>query len=309
MKRSETKPASGTIFDIKRYAVHDGPGIRLTVFLKGCPLQCRWCHNPEGIKPHPELTYRPARCLADCSDCIPACPQQALTRSPAAVLLDRDKCRLSGACAAACPTDALQIIGKRMTVAEVMQTIEKDRIFFDNSGGGVTFSGGEPLLQHRFLLALLQECRSRSLHTIVDTCGYAPWEHLAPILEYTDIFYYDLKMIDERKHQDYTGVSNRTILENLQKLSAAGKKVQIRIPLLPGINDDQENIDRTAEFLKPLAGITGISLLPYHRIGRGKYEDLQAPSLENDIQAPADENIKNIRSRLEKHGFIIKVGG
>lgn len=305
----EHKNVSGTIFDIKRYAVHDGPGIRLTVFLKGCPLECRWCHNPEGIQPISELTFQASRCLETCSDCIPACPHHALTRSSVSLSIDRNKCRLSGACAAACPTEALRIIGQKVTVAEVMETIEKDRIFYDNSGGGVTFSGGEPLLQQKFLLALLRQCRHRGLHTIVDTCGYAPFETLASIMDNVDIFYYDLKMIDEKKHRAFTGVSNRIILENLQKLTAAKKAVQVRIPVLPGINDDSENISQTAEFLKSLRGITGISLLPYHRIGQGKYENLDIPSLETELQTPAEKTIERISSQLEKQGFKIKVGG
>jgi len=303
------KPISGTIFDVKKYAVHDGPGIRLTVFFKGCPLHCRWCHNPEGIQPHPELTFQTSRCLENCTDCITVCPHQALTRTPSAISIERTRCRLSGKCVEACPTEALRIIGRRVNVKEVMDIIEKDRIFFDNSGGGVTFSGGEPLLQFEFLQALLLECRNQGLHTIVDTCGYAPFEQIAKILDKVDIFYYDLKIIDENKHLALTGVSNRIILENLQKLSAAKKKIQIRIPVIPGINDDQENIAKTAEFLKPIPGITGISLLPYHRIGRGKYQNLDLPADEPEIQTPAEATIERISTQLQKQGFKIKVGG
>ncbi len=299
----------GIIFDIKKYAIHDGPGIRTTVFLKGCPLQCFWCHNPEGINPDPELIYQSNRCLEDCSDCISVCQNEALSKQNNSIFINRKKCALSGKCADICPTEALRIIGRKISVLELILEIEKDRIFFDQSKGGVTFSGGEPLMQPKFLSALLEECQNRNIHTVVDTCGYTPFRNLAEIKDKVDLFLYDLKIMDEKKHKDITGTSNRVILENLKNLSKLKKKIIIRIPLIANLNDTEKNIRQTAEFLKSLGNIKDINLLPYHKIGTGKYKNLKRKAYGPEIKTPLDEKINKIKIKFTNYGFNVKIGG
>jgi len=300
---------TGWIFDIKKYAVHDGPGIRTTIFFKGCPLRCWWCHNPEGIAPEPELTFRADRCLDGCRACVGACPERAVTRTAEGVVIDAAACRLHGRCAEICPTDALRIIGREYTVEEILREIEKDRVFYDQSGGGVTFSGGEPLNQIDFLEAVLSACRERGIHTVVDTSGNAPWEHLERIRPLTDLFFYDIKHMDDARHRETTGVSNRLILDNLRALSRAGAEIEIRIPLIPGVNDDEDHIRGLAGFLKGQPGIENIALLPYHRIGTQKYADLKRLRRNTDLSPPADETVERTRRILVESGFNVKKGG
>ncbi len=300
---------SGLLFDIKHYAIHDGPGIRTTLFFKGCPLSCWWCHNPEGISPEPELMFKPNRCLPECSLCVQACPQSALAKSNGLLHIDSSQCRMVGDCAKICPTLALETIGNKLTVSEAMTVIEKDRVFHETSQGGVTFSGGEPLTQPEFLEALLDACRLRGIHTIVDTSGQAPYETLDRIRKKVDLFFYDLKLMDDNKHREATGVSNRIILDNLSKLANTGSKIQIRIPLIPEVNTDQEEITAMAEFISSLPGIKEISLLPYHSMGGQKYKNLNRPQSHPQAQAPSEESIREIQSQLEPYGFGIKIGG
>jgi pyruvate formate lyase activating enzyme len=298
----------GTIFDIKKYAIHDGPGIRTTIFFKGCPLRCWWCHNSEGLKLEPEITFKENRCIKGCSECIEVCQRGALSRSGQGVVIQRDKCNLCGECIQACPSEALQIIGRKMTVAEVMKEIEKEMVFYDESGGGVTFSGGEPLMQPEFLEAILKECKEKNINTALDTSGYASSEVMDKISDKVDLFLYDLKLMDEEKHKKYTGVSNKLILENLRKLAARGSKVAIRIPLIPGINDDEDNINRTAELIHSLEIIKNISLLPYHKAGREKYKRLNLLDKMSKTQAPSAERVKEIMKSLKHLGFSVKIG-
>ncbi len=300
---------SGMLFDIKHYAIHDGPGIRTTLFFKGCPLNCWWCHNPEGISPEPELMFNPNRCLPECSLCVQRCPKNALAKNNGLLFIETSQCRLVGECAKICPTLALEKIGYKLTVAEAMAVVEKDRIFQETSNGGVTFSGGEPLMQPEFLEALLDACRQRGIHTIVDTSGHAPYEILERIRKKVDLFFYDLKLMDENKHREETGISNRLILDNLNKLAQTGSKIQIRIPLIPEVNTSQEEIAAMAEYISSLPGIEEISLLPYHKMGGQKYENLNRPQPHSQAQAPSEEVIREIQSQLEPYGFRIKIGG
>lgn len=300
---------TGTLFDIKRYAVHDGPGIRTTLFFKGCPLHCWWCHNPEGIAPEQELFLKPNRCLDDCRQCLSACPEQALSKPGGRIQVDKKKCRISGVCAETCPTGALELVGKTWTVEQVIQEILKDRIFYERSGGGVTFSGGEPLQQPEFLGALLKKCKEQGLHTVVDTSGQAPYEHLESIMDQVDIFFYDLKILDAEKHRKMTGASNELILENLRRLSQAGSRIQIRIPLVPGVNEDIPHIRKVAAFLSSLSGIQDISLLPYHAMGSQKYKNLEVPYLKPEASSPSAPVVAEIRSELEAKGFKVRIGG
>jgi len=300
--------SQGLIFDIRKYSIHDGPGIRTTVFFKGCPLHCLWCHNPEGQSFTPELMVRPGRCLKECSECLSVCEPTALSKVADVPVLDRNKCTACGTCSDACPTQAIEIVGRRLGVSEVMAEIEKDMIFFEESGGGVSFSGGEPLAQPDFLEVLLSQCQKKEIHTVVDTCGFAPARTLEKIAARADLFLYDLKLMDEDKHKKYTGASNRIILENLKRLSQGQKNIVIRLPLLPGINDDEENLSQMAEFLRSLGGINQVSLLPYHKLGKDKYKGLEKKNLSENLTPPSAERLEKIKRDLTSYGFTVLLG-
>ncbi len=299
---------AGLIFDIKRYSINDGPGIRTTVFLKGCPLQCRWCHNPEGQSFAPEVMVRASRCLKDCQACLAVCPEGALSKSGARIALDRIHCTVCGECAEICPTQAIEIVGHRSSPAELVREIEKDRIFHEESGGGVTFSGGEPLSQPDFLAEVLDLCRKKEIHAAIDTCGLAEPEVLERIAARADLILFDLKTMDEQKHSAFTGRSNRLILENLKRLAATGKKIIVRIPIVPGINDDTKNLRDTAAFLRSLDGISEISLLPYHRMGRNKSKGIEKESFCLEYETPTEESLERIQADLESSGFRVSRG-
>ena len=265
------------VFDIKRYAINDGPGIRMVIFLKGCNLNCGWCHNPEGISPAQEQMYNPAKCIK-CGTCVVACPEMALMLTQDGIVTDAGRCRLNGLCAAVCPTKAIELSGRSLDVHEIMQEIEKERVFFEQSGGGVTFSGGEPMMYPDFLVRLLKECGSKGIHRAVDTAGLVSKEVLLRVAAQTDLFLYDLKMMDAERHRKWTGVSNEKILDNLRILSESSARIIIRIPLVGGVNDDAENLEATARFIASLAGEKKqVNLLPYHKIAQSKYGKLGRP--------------------------------
>jgi len=307
---------TGLIFDIKRYAIHDGPGIRTTVFFKGCPLRCRWCHNPESWKDNPEPALRRNRCLR-CGRCVEICPQNAISLTENLPLTDPEKCTLCGECIETCPGGAREIIGRRMTVAEVMTEIEKDIIFYDESAGGATFSGGEPLMQTEFLLALLNQCRKKQIHTTVDTSCCAQPGVVDAVAEKTDLFLCDLKHTDSDAHRLLAGVGNTLILANIKRLSHAGKRIIIRIPIIPGFNDDPENIEATGQFAASLPGVIRIDILPYNRGGNEKAARLARPSTGGlaagidliRIETPGDQKMNSIAALLGKYGFEVKIGG
>lgn len=299
----------GMIFDIKRYAIHDGPGIRTTVFFKGCPLRCQWCHNPEGQLGEQEIVWHRSRCPEDCKACLSFCPQEALDKKGRVLTIDRSKCDLCGKCQEICAYEALELIGREVLVREVMEEVEKDRIFFENSGGGVTFSGGEPLMQPEFLGELIDECHERSIPVTVDTCGYASPDILRRISEKDPLILYDVKIIDEERHKAHTGVSNEIILENLKILAKSGKDVVARIPLIRGINDDDRNIHKTAEFLFSLKSIKQINLLPFHKGGLDKYRRLGRKGPRPSFKPSTHKRIEKIKKIFEDYGFSVKVGG
>jgi len=299
---------TGIIFDIKHYAIHDGPGIRTTVFLKGCPLACRWCHNPEGIDPAPFWVYQPERCIR-CGACVENCPQQALRLTPQGVVPSGLPCRKCFVCTQICPAEARQQIGRRVTAAEMLSEIQKDIPFYDTSGGGVTFSGGEPLMQHEFLLELLKLCGSEHIHRAVDTTGFADPDVLTAVAAHTDLFLYDLKMMDAAKHEKYTGVSNRLILDNLKQLANLKTALIIRIPLIPGVNDDDDNLDRTGAFLHALQGIKKVDVLPYHAFQKSKYIRFGINHRGDSITPPSAEMLSRARERLESFGLEVRIGG
>ncbi len=301
--------AKGIIFDIKHYAIHDGPGIRSTVFFKGCSLQCQWCHNPEGIHNEPEIFLRNEKCPSECRFCISACPKGAIKRKKGSIEVDSSRCDLCSECEDACVYGALEIIGKKVSAEEVMTEVEKDSLFYEESHGGVSFSGGEPFEQPEFLQALLEKSKSKDIHTTVDTCGNYSQKLLEDIDGKVDLFLYDLKMIDDKKHRKYTGKSNKKILENLRYLTANGHQVAIRIPLIMGINDDELNVEKTVEFLKTLNSVKQINLLPYHSGGCLKQKRLGKKQHGDGFQPPSNKRIEAIKNIFKKSGFSVKVGG
>ena len=260
------------IFNTQRYSIHDGPGIRTTVFLKGCPLRCSWCHNPEGICPQREMIVIESRCI-HCGQCRRVCPQVKMSGNGSASD-QRVRCVRCGECVKVCPTEARQLVGRQMNVQEVMAEVLLDRVFYEESAGGATFSGGEPFMQPRFLRSLLEACRAEGIHTAVDTSGYVSKEDLLSAAPLVDLFLYDLKIMDDKRHRQWTGVSNAAILENLPALGNIHRNIWIRMPLIPGFNDDPEQVEAVARFAASVPGVRQVNLLPYHGTAAHKWKSL-----------------------------------
>lgn len=298
---------SGAVFKFQRYTIHDGPGIRTAVFLKGCPLRCLWCHNPESQEIGVEVVFNKKKCIL-CGNCLKVNKDGSVVMTEEGIVLDQKKGNDCIKSANVCPAGALEAIGGEMTTDQVMDSILKDRMFFEESGGGVTFTGGEPFMQYEFLLELLMKCKEEGIHTAIETAGFAAWDYIRDAARYTDLFLYDLKLMDEKKHIKFMGESNRLILENLRKLSAIHNDIRIRIPLIPGINDDDENIEETCLFLKEI-NINKVDVLPYHNTGKYKYEQLGREYMLDDIKNPDNEELDNIAEKFRKHGIIVCIGG
>jgi pyruvate formate lyase activating enzyme len=303
-----TSELTGSVFDIKKYTIHDGPGIRTTVFFKGCPLACQWCHNPESLSVMTQRVFRHELCIG-CRECCRICPQNAIYFTDTGAHFDPAKCDWCRICVDNCPSEALEFIGRTVSVDEVMEQIVKDVPFYDESKGGVTFSGGEPLMQPEFLLALLESCGKLDIHRTVDTAGYADTQKLLAIADLTELFLYDLKHMDPQRHKQHTGVSNRLILDNLRRLAQTGVEINIRIPVIPGINDDDANIDRTGDFISALKVVRDVSLLPFHTAARHKYDRLGQEFRFVNLSSPSDDQIRSIAERLQKFGLQVKIGG
>ncbi len=302
------KSVEGIIFDIKRYAIHDGPGIRTTVFMKGCPLRCIWCHNPESQKKDFEIMYFEYKCIY-CHTCQMVCPERVIYFDENEVQhFDRGKCTYCGICTDNCPTGALEFVGRIITVDELMMEIEKDLTIFDSSGGGVTFSGGEPLMQPVFLRESLKRLKEMHVHTALDTSGYASRDIIKSIMDYVDVFLYDIKLYQDEEHIKYTGVSNKIIKENLKFLAESGKNVVLRFPVIPTITDREENVDAWIEFIKNLRSIKEIDLLPYHDVAE-KFKRL-GRKYEMDVHnSPSQETMEKIKEKFEEIGLFVKIGG
>lgn len=303
----ESNDPEGIVFDIQRFSLHDGPGIRTIVFLKGCPLHCLWCSNPESQKFSQEIMFNAQKCI-DCGTCIDVCPRDAVSENNQTYRIQTELCDLCGRCCEECPTQALKWSGRRFSVSAVLAEIEKDRAFYESSGGGVTASGGEPLRQPVFLKELLAACRSRGIHTAVETCGFVKWSCFQDILDVTDLFLYDLKHLDPTAHEKMTGCDNRLILENIEKLSRTGANIIVRMPMIPGLNDSEKNINATAKFMTTL-GIHEIHLLPYHNYGESKYTMLGKDYSLKRMDAATDQDLEMSKRLFEAHGLITNIGG
>jgi pyruvate formate lyase activating enzyme len=298
----------GTVFAIKKYAIHDGPNIRTTVFLKGCPLSCWWCHNPEGIPKNISMLWAKEKCVG-CGECIEGCPSSSLVLAPDGIVRDRDSCSRCGNCVDICPALAHEATGWQLTPAEVMKEIKKDIPFYDQSGGGVTFSGGEPLMQPDFLLDLLKECGKIGIHRAVDTCGFVDLALLLRVAEHTEMFLFDLKQMNSDKHRHFTGVPNELILENITAIAERGNKVRMRIPLIDGVNNDDDNIIKSGEFITALAGVDSVDLLPYHGAAAAKYRKLDLNYKGSGFAPISEESIAHCAMLLTKMGLKVQVGG
>ncbi len=315
------KSLKGRIYDIQGFSVQDGPGIRTTVFLKGCPLHCPWCHSPESQQFYPQLSWLSSRCvgMAECGKCLQACSKGAISPGksithPAMqqeiqqIHIDRLLCDNCGDCTKNCYYKALYICGTDYTVSEILTRVCKDLPFYEQSGGGVTLSGGEALSQPEFTLQVFQGLKERGIHTALDTSGYAPFAVIEPILPHTDLFLYDLKHMNSDQHKAVIGVPNGLILENARRIAEAGGKIQVRIPVIPRFNDSEENIRQTGEFCKSLgSAVTTIQLLPYHNLGVMKYQRIDDSKAVLEAPPPSDEKIRSIKDLLESLSLPVTV--
>ena len=298
----------GVVFDVKRGSAEDGPGIRTTVFLKGCPLRCVWCHNPEGLDPRPELAVAAGRCLG-CGACVETCPEGAVVRGGDGMpATDRSVCVACGRCVDACPTGARELRGATWTAAALVDEVARDRPFFDASGGGVTFSGGEPLAQPGFLLACLRACRARGLHAALDTSGYAPRAVAVAAGAAADLVLFDLKHPDPARHARFTGVPLGPIADNLRALDAAGIRLWLRVPVIPGVNDDEGARDGFVALLATLRRRFPVWLLPYHETAAAKYARL-GRTYPFVAPAPAPERLAALAHALRAAGHDVRIGG
>lgn len=284
------KNINGQVFNIQHFTTEDGPGVRTTVFLQGCPLRCLWCANPESQKSIRQLAHRGPTCIG-CGTCIKTCKNGALLVENGVFIIDREKCKVCGSCVEVCPTKAMFFYGEQKSVDDVFEEVMKDAGFYKDCDGGVTCSGGECMLQAEFVAELFKRCKKEGIHTTLDTCGYYKPEQFKLVEPYTDLVLFDLKAIDSNKHKEMTGLGNEIILQNLKQCVESNVQVWIRIPIIPGYNDSEENLRGTAEYIKNLNPGLYVNLLPYHKFGLGKYKMLDMEYPLTDVMSPTTEQM------------------
>jgi pyruvate formate lyase activating enzyme len=301
---------SGLVFNIQRFSIHDGPGIRTSVFLKGCPLRCFWCHNPEGRLLRPEIRYTPGRCIA-CGACVEACPNNAHALRDGVHIFSRETCRDSGECAEVCYSGALELTGRVMSVDQVMEEVMHDRPFYESSDGGVTITGGEPSLQDDFTIGILSRCKEKGIHTAIETCGESPWSTLESILPYTDLVMMDIKLITPEKHLESAGRPNDRILANARNLARTAKPLIFRTPVIPNVNDSEEEFGKILTFVKELfdqrsgSNIT-YELLPFHKLATDKYAGLGLDYAAATLAPPSRERMRELTEIAERAGIHVR---
>jgi len=294
---------TGLVFDIQRYSLHDGPGIRVLVFLKGCPLRCIWCSNPESQSPEVEIMFDALRCQG-CGECVDVCPTEAITRDVSGQMgYAGERCNLCGLCVEVCPHKARKLVGRKMSVQEVMAEVEREMPFFRRSGGGVTLGGGEPLFQPDFSHAILRACGEQNIHTAIETCGHTEWETLEKLAGVTDLFLYDLKHLDPSRHKTLTGAGNELVLDNLRRLSALHSEIIVRYPLVPTCNDREADIRALIRFVHEMENINKIEVLPYHRLGESKYAMLGRRYPLEGLKTPPRDRIDSVTDTLQSSGL------
>ena len=310
MSDKAAEATRGVIFNIQTYSIHDGPGIRTTVFLKGCPLRCFWCQNPESQVLHPEIFFDSEKCTG-CGKCVQACPSRAIEICDGHSRTNRELCQGVGKCTEVCPNEARNIMGRYVTAGEVFKEVAADSIFYQRSGGGVTLGGGEPLAQPEFAISLLKLCRDAGIRTALDTCGHARWETVKRVLEYVDLVLYDFKHMDPVAHEKYTGVSNDLILNNAKRIHRdLSIPIIARVPVIPGYNDSVGNIETTARFITAeLGDSTGVHLLPYHKLGETKYISLEKAESSVSVTPSSEEHMAELQKIVESFGLIAHTGG
>lgn len=299
--------SEGIVFDIQRFSIHDGPGIRTLVFLKGCSLRCEWCSNPESQQFAPEVLFDPARCIA-CENCLNICTHEALQKNGERLLFKKENCVNCGECVEKCYAEARVLKGRKMTVEAVVEEVLKDEPFYSDSGGGLTLSGGEPLDQPDFAASILKVCKEMALHTAVETAGHVSWSSFEKIIPFTDLFLFDVKHTDPEKMRSFTGADIKRILKNLEKLAPQAKQVIVRIPVIPGFNDTPEEIRMIAKLANGM-GIRELHLLPYHRYGQGKYRLMSRKYVFNGPERVGEERIQELKETAAREGLRVQVGG
>ena len=306
-EKAFAKEQDGIVFDLQRFSLHDGPGIRTIVFLKGCPLRCIWCSNPESQRSKPELIYSPAQCI-ECGECIKICPVSAIHSGEPGVVIDRGKCLGCEACSQVCPGNALRLIGSRMTISQVLAEVSRDSVFYECSGGGMTLSGGEPLTQPEFSLALLRGAREMGFHTAVETTGFARARIVERVLKETDLILYDIKHLDPDRHFEGTGVNNSSIIANARLAASLGVAMILRVPVIPKYNDQPDTIQAIARFGVEL-GLNEMHLLPYHTYGSAKYDGLNRAYPLAGLAIPSKEHMERLQIAAQTEGINVHMGG
>lgn len=310
MTRGELEATEGFVFNVQYYSIHDGPGIRTTVFLHGCPLRCDWCQNPESQATRPQLLFDREKCNG-CGRCVPSCPEGAIEIRDGRSVTDRKLCTGAGKCVDICPAKARSIVGRRVSAGEVFKKVAADSLFYQRSGGGVTLSGGEPTSQLRFSVSLLRLCKEASIHTAIETCGYVKWDTFKKVLEHVDLVLYDFKHMNSAEHERCTGVPNELILDNARRIHhELSIPLVARVPIIPGYNDSAENIRATASFIEAELGRSvKVHLLPYHRFGEGKYELLERSNRPVPLAPPPESTVKELLEVVRSAGLTGCIGG